>query len=178
MATVKNCSSLWSDIKFKNKNNMKPVHLTLISRLCMAVLAMLGFGSCENLLRCEYGTPNSDYKIIGTVTDTEGTPIEGIRVVVPYTGYDYEHGYPTSDTLYTDVKGTYATPEHNDMTVAENGMIFEDVDGEKNGSFLSRTLTHEEVRNATHQQYKKGDGHWYSGGYEYTVDVTLDKQPQ
>ena len=156
---------------------MRPSHLSLLSRLCLAVLTLLGFASCEELM-CEYGTPNMDYKISGTVTDKAGTPVEGIRVVIPNVDYDYDRNCMVSDTLFTDSKGHYVSPQHNDIDPAREGMLFDDVDGEKNGSFLSQTLTPDDVWNAPRKQVKKGDGHWYEGGFEYTVDVTLKKQQE
>ncbi|MBR4778482.1 MAG: radical SAM-associated putative lipoprotein, partial [Bacteroidaceae bacterium] len=49
---------------------MTPKHKSLLSRLCAAVLALLGFASCEkfNDVRLEYGTPSVDFKVKGTVT--------------------------------------------------------------------------------------------------------------
>lgn len=154
---------------------MKPTHRTLIARLCAAVLALLGFASCDYIIDgpVEYGCPNMDYKISGTVTDEAGAAIEGIRVVIPNVDYDYDRNCYVGDTLFTDRKGYYVSPQHNDMSPAHDGMLFEDVDGEKNGKFLSLTLTPEQVRNAPNKQVKKGDGHWYDGGFEYTVDVKL-----
>ena len=156
---------------------MKPFSRSLISRLCMAILSLLGLASCSNIIDgpTEYGCPNMDYKISGTVTDEAGTPVEGIRVVIPEVDYDYDRNCVVSDTLFTDAKGQYASPRHNDMRPAQQGMTFDDVDEEKNGSFLSQTLTPEEVWRAPRKQVKKGDGHWYDGAFDYTVDVTLRK---
>ena len=44
------------------------------------VLTLLGFSGCEELgiMRCEYGQPLADYKLIGDVKDTKGNPIKGI----------------------------------------------------------------------------------------------------
>ena len=155
---------------------MKPSRLSLISRLCMAVLSLLGFASCDEPM-CEYGCPNRDFKITGTVTDVEGTPIEGIRVILPETGYDYELKQSVNDTVFTDAKGQYITNEHNAcLIVAGGGIFFDDVDGDAHGgTFASDSIASQDVNNAPSKQYKKGDGNWYEGGFEYTVNKTLKK---
>jgi len=162
---------------------------SLLSRFCAAVLALLGFASCEkfNDIRCEYGTPSVDFKVKGTVTDADEKPIEGIRVIVrtnadnlpdPRQSYVDDlgryHVYGGDDTLYTDVKGRYESHELNSVFIASQKVYFDDVDGGKNGgAFESDSV---ELKTAPNRQYQKGDGHWYSGGYEYTVDVQLQKR--
>ena len=170
---------------------MTPKHKSLLSRLCAAVLALLGFASCEkfNDIRCEYGTPSVDFKVKGTVTDETSKPLEGIRVIVR-TNYDNfptpqesfvddlgrYHVYGGDDTLYTDVKGRYESHELNSVFIASQKVYFDDVDGGKNGgAFESDSV---ELKTAPNRQYQKGDGHWYNGGYEYTVDVQLQKKSE
>ena len=54
------------------------------------VVSLLGFSACEGDANkealYEYGTPTADYKYMGTVTDEEGNPIEGINVVFQASG--------------------------------------------------------------------------------------------
>lgn len=142
----------------------------------MAVLTLLGFASCTD--PTEEDIPDMDYKIIGTVTDEAGTPVEGIRVVIPNVAYDRNRNCLVSDTLFTDSKGQYVSPKHNGTFPAREGMLFDDVDGEKNGLFLSQSLTPEDVLNAPSKLVKKEDGNLYDGVFEYTVDVTLKKQQE
>ena len=162
---------------------------SLLSRLCAAVLVLLGFASCEkfNEMRCEYGTPSMDFRVKGTVTDADMNPVEGIRVIVR-TNYDNfptpqesfvddlgrYHIYGGDDTIYTDVKGRYESHELSTGTIGSQRVYFDDVDGGKNGgAFESDSV---ELKTATNRQYQKGDGHWYGGGYEYTVDVQLQNR--
>lgn len=161
----------------KYTTDMKPVNPSFLSRLCMALLSLLGFAACEEPM-CEYGCPTIDYKISGTVTNAEGTPIEGIRVIVPEVKYDYERNCFVSDTVFTDAEGHYSTSEHTGYpTLAERGIFFDDVDGDAHGgSFAADSLSCFEVNNTPRKQYKEGDGNWYVGGYEYTVDKKLRKQ--
>ena len=48
-----------------------------------SLLTLLGFSGCERIgiIRCEYGVPNADFKLVGDVKDAKGKGIEGIRVV-------------------------------------------------------------------------------------------------
>lgn len=158
---------------------MKTKHKSLMATLCGAILSLLGFASCDPFgMQCEYGTPSLNYKLSGTVTDIEGTPIEGIRVIVPDDQYDLERNCFIGDTVFTDALGHYAIPEREgSFAPAPLGILFDDVDGDAHGgSFASDSLTTENVCNAPRKQYKKGDGHWYEGGFEYAIDMTLKKQ--
>ncbi|MBO7498544.1 MAG: radical SAM-associated putative lipoprotein [Bacteroidaceae bacterium] len=168
---------------------MKLEKKTFVARLCAAVLALLGFASCERIwdARTEYGTPSMDFMVKGTVTDEASNPLEGIRVIVrkeannqprPNQSYvDYYGRYHMvggDDTLYTDVKGKYETEVIDAFAVLEQKVYFDDVDGVAGGgAFKSDSVV---LRTAPNKQYKKGDGNWYDGGYEYTVDVQLQKK--
>ena len=145
-----------------------------------ALLALLGFSSCKKIIEefggpfylCMYGQPTANYKVIGEVKDPAGKPVEGIRVVVnPGSAHpDY-----FKDTLYTDAKGqfqkenlTYSWPdEFKDGTIQ-----FEDVDGDKNGSFKTKVLKSSELEV---KQTKKGDGAWYQGDFTITAKTKLEK---
>ena len=168
---------------------MTPRQKNLLSRLCAAVLALLGFASCEHIwdVPVEYGTPSVNFKVKGTVTDEAANPLEGIRVIVR-TNYDNfpnprqsyvdnlgrYHQYGGDDTLYTDARGRYESQEWEGVALASQKVYFDDVDGNAHGGmFLSDSV---QIKNAPNRQYQKGDGYWYNGGYEYTVDVTLKKQ--
>lgn len=166
---------------------MKTEKKTLLARLCAAVMALLGFASCEEIgvMRCEYGCPSVDFKVKGTVTDTDEKPLEGIRVIVrqaddnrPYPRQSYydEQGslysWGGDDTLYTDARGKYESQTFNVFAVYEQKVYFDDVDGEAGGAFEPDSVL---LKTAPNKQFKKSDGHWYDGGYEYTVDVKLTK---
>ena len=88
----------------------------------------------------EYGTPYATFKFQAEATDTGDKPVPGIRVVVAPEGL--KGGGYYNDTLYTDALGKaakdrlkYCLTHYDRMTV-----VFEDVDGEENGSYKTETL--------------------------------------
>ena len=146
---------------------MTPRQKNLLSRLCAAVLALLGFASCQEIIgnfRDEYGSPTIIYKIIGTVTDEEGHAISNIRVTVS-----------REDTLFTNDKGMYETKIYDGRTTP--CLIFEDVDEDAGGgTFLPDTIKDDTVWESPRKWLPKNDSDRPLGTYEYTVDVTLKKQ--
>lgn len=68
---------------------MKQRMETWLNCLISGIFSILGFAgvtSCDKIPgiptgRCEYGCPNADYKIMGSVKDGNGKPIKGIQVV-------------------------------------------------------------------------------------------------
>lgn len=64
----------------KAKLNLSAV----VSRLCVAVLAFLGY-SCDNNGGDMYGTPTGTWEIKGEVTDQEATPVKNatIKLTIP-----------------------------------------------------------------------------------------------
>jgi len=132
------------------------------------IMALLGFTSCddEGDDMVMYGTPHADYSVSGLVTDTEGTPVEGVRVIVR-TDYDYDKPINPylSDTVYTDKDGKFLN---------EGGMFPEKsvkvVCQDPDGNFASdSTIVDLEY------DKKKADG-WYKGIGRATVDFKLNKQ--
>ncbi len=102
---------------------------------------------------CMYGTPTVTFSVKGRVTDTEGEPIEGIRVNVEYT------------ETFTDTLGTF---EFKDIQAFGSGdatltrqLEFQDVDGQENGSFEDRKIDVTFTRNND----VKSDV-WYFGDYK------------
>lgn len=149
------------------------------------LLALLGFGGCRGVIDpddpnnggsylCMYGSPHANYKVIGEVKDPSGKPIEGIRVVVTPVSSQPVYKY-YNDTLFTDAKGQFqkdlmkysGTDEFKDGTIQ-----FEDVDGDKNGSFKTKVLKASELEV---KQTKKGDGAWYNGDFTITAKTKLEK---
>ena len=145
--------------------------------LLTQVLTLLGFQACDILGgRVEYGCPNVDYTIKGTVCDESGRPVEGIRVVVhrafpPKDGVILDNMIFAKDTLYTDSEGK-AGYSRNDFSSGIATVYLDDVDGEKNGEFESMTIS-----DINAKQTKKGSG-WYDGAYEASFDATLKAKEQ
>ena len=140
--------------------------------VCMGILGLSG---CDKIfpIRCEYGCPSADFKLIGDVKDAKGKGIEGIRVVFRATRNEEETW--ENDTLYTDPKGHFEREKlrHDWPDGAQEASIkFEDVDGSEHGSYKTKVLQSSEL---TVEQTKKGDGHWYSGVYTIRADVSLEE---
>ena len=160
---------------------MKNVINHIWRQLAAVVLGLLGFSSCDKIGwgLCMYGEPHADFKAIGTVSDENGNPIEGIRVAI----HQHRHYQNTADviydqndwyehdTLYTDDKGAYLLTRSvfespNNVTV-----VFEDIDGDGNGGeFTSAEATPKVIRS------KKGDKNWYGGAFVVQADVRLKKK--
>ena len=155
--------------------------------LAAALLAVLGFASCENAIDviddggglCMYGQPHADFKAVGTVKDKSGKPIEGIRVAVQqhrhYENsesviYDQNDWYD-NDTLFTDVNGQYELVRSVFDAPNRVTVVFEDIDGEENGGEFAKAEANPKV-----VQTKKGDNSWYNGAFEAKADVKMNKK--
>jgi len=143
------------------------------------LISMLGFSGCEKNGLDEYGTPNADYTVKGSVVNKEdGKPIEGIRVGYnPETVYGAMYGvmptpYSPKDYVTTNAKGEFTITE-NTFPVSDQTMpvYVEDIDGEKNGLFQSDTL---QVDFSNANQTKKAKS-WYAGEFTVTVNVELNE---
>ena len=150
---------------------MKSEPVNFINRILAAILVLLGFSSCGEGKEPmpEYGTPSVSYRIKGTVTDKDNAPIKGIKVVI-----SVEPEIESDDiTVYTDADGKFTGPHTYSFSLYGQTVTFEDVDGEDNGGrFKSATLG---IDDMTATKVKEG-GHWYSGDYEVTADVKLEKE--
>ena len=148
--------------------------------LLTALLSMLGFSSCSKCdgsteVPCEYGCPLTEFKVKGTVTDTNGPPIEGIQVSGLKQEEPEETDPPSLQTTTTLADGTFTTevmqmlsPEEVKETVK---VKFEDIDGTANGGlFDSKTVS---VADLNRTQTKEGDGGWFSGEFEYSGTISL-----
>ena len=144
------------------------------------LLAILGFGSCDREGTifgggglCMYGQPHANYKFLGDVKDETGKAIPGIRVV-----FFPEEDTPSyvNDTLYTDQAGhfekdhlKYSWPDEARTAKVK----FEDIDGEANGRFETKTINRDEL---TVKQTKKTDDFWYEGDFTIETKVVLKKE--
>lgn len=147
-----------------------------IAFLSKFLLALLGIGvvSCDGGggdMRVEYGCPYADFRASGTVTDEDGKPIQGIRVVLK--GRDHQDPeYPReTDTVWTDHYGDYRyNGGERFLDQARIAIEFEDVDGPENGGEFSKV----EV-NVPIVKVEEGES-WYMGAYEASADVTMYKK--
>lgn len=161
-----------------------------VEALLSGALALLGFTGCSDINDAPdlYGTPSVDYRVLGTVTDEEGKPLEGIQVVMenPYAWYYYdENGKPieskrnpetgrmTPDTVYTNKDGKFVSHKTEAFSTQELTMEVQDIDGEANGGeFQSKRFTKNELEK---KLLKKGDG-FYDGEYEYSKTIRLERK--
>ena len=125
------------------------------------LLACLGF-SCDRGVE-KYGTPTATFKAKGVVvSETDDTPIEGIRAVLKA---DKWHGM---DTVYTDSKGIFNLKsqkgEHDFKTLY---VEFSDVDGEKNGAFVDKEVE----ADYSNENFTDGNKNWYRGEAEKDLGV-------
>ena len=136
------------------------------------VLGILGLSGCGKILKCEYGCPNADFKLIGDVNDANGKGIEGIRVV--FRAVENEEETWENDTLYTDAKGHFERErlKHDWPDGAGKASIkFEDVDGSEHGAYKTKILPSSEL---TVEQTKDGEG-WYCGSYTIHAHAVLEE---
>ena len=141
------------------------------------LISLLGFTNCEKEARLEYGTPNADYTVKGTVVDkANGKPIEGIRVGYdsgPQMGVMYgvqPTPYKPKVSVLTDAQGEFKLTENTFPASDQIIPVFvDDIDGEKNGLFQSDTL-HVDFSKAEHSGKTNS---WYEGEYTVTVNVEL-----
>lgn len=135
----------------------------LFYRICRVILTMLGFSAAASCaveygtppIMCEYGTPTMDFRVSGTVRDSETEkPIENIAVTfIEMT--DYER----PDTLWTDADGrfeyeSYAFPDESVR------LKFTDVDSYENGGYFETV-----VKDIPLEQISEGSGAWYEGEF-------------
>lgn len=143
----------------------------LLKLFCAALLGMLGFSACEHT-KDMYGTPTTDFLYEGCVTDEDGNPIKGINVVLRG---EINGSSISSITLKTDNDGNFSTEPISSHKAIVETIDFVDVDGEANGGdFESLTISPEDDMKKT--QTKEGDGSWYKGEFEYSVDIKLKKK--
>lgn len=150
------------------------------AKLINYILALFGVSSCYTV--CMYGTPMAVFETEVEVTDMDGKPIQGIRVVQEPMYKDNEGNWKTeaggydNDTTFTDASGkamlsTRAFSFGNDYT--RLNVYFDDVDGEANGGeFESAQISNLESPDVI----KKGEGTWNRGTYGAEVKMKLKKK--
>ena len=161
-----------------------------VETLLSGALALLGFTGCSDINDAPdlYGTPSVDYRVLGTVTDTQGNPLEGIQVVmdnpwiVSYLDEGGKEILPKVDTInmktlpdmvYTDKKGQFSGLKTMAGSSYKLTVEFRDIDGEANGGeFKSERFTKDKFDK---KQLKKGDG-FYEGEYEYSKTVKMERK--
>ena len=146
--------------------------LVSVKTLLSGALVLLGFSACSkdevDETPVAYGSPSADYRVIGEVSDEEGNPLEGIRVIV--------EKYPNmADTVYTDAKGAFQTENINSVGFYIHDVAFDDVDGEAGGGEFESVKV--PIEDFERKKIKEGEG-WYNGEYELSTKVQMKKKDE
>ena len=139
-------------------------------KLFRCLLPILGFALVESCAKDMYGCPYSDFQLKGTVTDTEGEPIEGIKVNLSGVKGGQVDAYRQDEVCYTDSEGIYIVTNQYFSTFDNLHLKFEDIDGIANdGEFETYEL------DVAVEQTKKADG-WFEGAFRAGADVELKRK--
>ena len=140
--------------------------------LAVAVLGLFGVscGQLDEIFENEerglvmYGSPTVDYTVNGKVTDEEGNPIKGIKVIA-YCGREDDFTTTTSNN------GEFSDAFNANQRYPS--YIFEDIDGDENGGkFLRDTLRQGDFTQNT-TDWKQDDRNPFGHAY---VEVTVTKK--
>ena len=144
--------------------------ITVMGKIIKFLLICLGFKSltaCEVFYGTdEYGTPYAEYEAKGRVSDSEGTPISGIKVSMGVEDY-------MDSVAVTDADGRFHVI-HDTFPLDDNtfDIQFTDIDGEAGGGlFEEQTVT------VQAEKVEEGEG-WSRGKYavKEDVNVVLERQ--
>ncbi len=143
----------------------------LLKALSLSFLAAPIFISCmvgnpeDGFISTSGDQPISNYQVMGKVSDVDGNPINGIRVIADYS-VDVVY---RADTLYTDKEGEYS----KFMTIPRVDsfyLTFTDIDGRANGGeFESGSERVNPVRTEI------SSGH-FGGSYIVSFNTTLKRK--
>lgn len=149
---------------------MRKFIIRYFDKIVLSLLAMAGLTTaCERNTLAEYGAPNADFIIKGTVSDSITThQLKNIRVV-----RQFRNELPYGDTIYTSTDGKYQFT-FNDIPLnpPHYKIKFEDIDGEQNGGeFITREV---DVQIGSSDWVDSGDGDWYDGKAVKTQNIKLN----
>lgn len=146
-----------------------------ISRVMLAALGLSAATGCPMM----YGSPYYILNVNGTVTDENGTPIEGLEVAA---GKFYESDSDGKRYVYLNSRESVLTGKDGKFEIKESysaaaeescAIIVKDVDGEENGGkFAADTVEVKLVKT------KDGDHGWYEGDLSNAgpVEIKLKKE--
>ena len=147
------------------------------------LLSLLGFAGCgkdnndDGEMRVEYGVPTANFKVLGRVTDEQGKPLSGMRVVASDVttvwGKGPEQCYSglLRDTVYTATDGSFVR-EYSAFPTDSVYFHMKVEDPTTRPDYDSDSVT---------VGFAKGDlkgstKHWYRGAAEKKVNVTLKRK--
>jgi len=140
------------------KLRLKKSLLKCYNNFLLVMIGLLGFSvACTKTGPVEYGTPSADYVINGVVKSQTNQPISNIKVVVSY------------DSINTNAEGKFSLKNKTFPGNHAFNIKLRDIDGAANGSYQDNDTTIAFNNNS----YTNGDGHWYSGKVEQSVEIKL-----
>ena len=138
------------------------------------LLSLLGFSDCDKIFQMEYGSPSADFKVTGRVTDEEGRPLSGARIVAP--NVDGKWGKQSDpsphDTTYTDPDGKYTYRYNADFAPDSLYLKLKYEDPTARPAYDSDSVTVGFAKG----DLKDGDRSWFLGAAEKEVNVTLKRK--
>ena len=149
------------------------LNFKLINWLCATIISLLGFSACkaEKEILYEYGSPYADYKYMGTITDEDGNPIQGIKATL--IGSSNLVSGNEIAVFTTDKDGKFESEYYNERNTNIYKIDLTDTDGELNGGeFASASINPSEMEST---KVKENDTHdkWYRGQFERKANVKL-----
>ncbi len=151
---------------------MRIRRLKCYNGILSTLLVALGFESCNNIIEGEdeYGCPVTKYLLKGTVTDTDGKPIKGLKVARKWI-VDNQPAVGV-DSVSTDEGGAFRFSESDVYYEEGMNLVIEDVDGAENGEFINDTVS---ISRLPKKKVEEGHG-WYNGKYEINGDRVLKRK--
>lgn len=145
---------------------MKKHFFRFLNTILALVLSLIGYESCKNEEEeVEYGTPTAEYIFQGKVTDQKGNALPNVKV-----SHVGEKGYVFTDSrdslTSTDEEGNYTVKYKTTFWVDGEGLRFSADDG-----IYKDTL----MNSSDLAPLKDGDGKWFDGRSENTLDITINK---
>lgn len=181
---------------------MKVRYLKLKNWLLVTVMGAFGLSSCHchkeavkteepetpavkprEEIRLMYGVPTMDFQIRGQVKDSDGRPVEDIRVNMLERNMEVKDGQLQGDpervkawlensAVTTDKEGRFEI-KNTGIPQEEVRLMVRDVDGGKNGEFKGRVV---EVKVEQKDVDLEGAGGWKQGTFNKEVEIKLENK--
>ena len=144
------------------------------------ILSLLGFTGCGKddngggEISVEYGVPSANFKVLGRVTNEQGQPLGGMRVVASEVTTIWDKGPEQCysgllrDTVYTASDGSFV--REYSLFPADSVYIHMKIEDSAEPSvYDSDSVTVGFAKG----DLKGGDNHWFKGEAEKVIDVKL-----
>ena len=144
------------------------------------LLSLLGFTGCgkdnngDGEISVEYGVPSANFKVLGRVTNEQGQPLGGMRVVASEVTAVWSKGPGQCysgllrDTVYTASDGSFVR-EYSVFPTDSVYIHMKIEDSAEPSVYDSDSVTVGFAKG----DLKGGDNHWFKGEAEKVIDVKL-----